>query len=295
MRASARCLPCILSKQESILPKDACEELKTEYLRKVMALMAAAPAEESAPALIAQLLPLYEAYFGDDDPYLDVKQRFNALLMTRRDSYEKDILAAGDSLHRALCLARAGNYIDSASEETPSVERLDELLARAMDEEIPERSYQAFCRDLQGAGSLLYITDNAGEIVLDVLCVQQILRVRPDIRLTTMVRGGPVLNDATIKDAEQVGLMEHCDVVDSGTRIAGIALEKMSPEKREIVEKADMIIAKGQANFESLYGSGLPVYYSFLCKCGLFVERFGLPAYSGVFARERDIAMVDRA
>jgi uncharacterized protein with ATP-grasp and redox domains len=101
------------------------------------------------------------------------------------------------------------------------------------------------------------------------------------------VRGAPVLNDATLEDARQVGLFDVANVVDNGTDIAGTCIKKLSDEIRELVEKSDVIISKGQGNFETLHGCGLNVYYLFLCKCSLFSEKFNVPKLTGMFLNDR--------
>ena len=94
-------------------------------------------------------------------------------------------------------------------------------------------------------------------------------------------------NDASIEDAEHVGMSDVADVIGNGTRIAGTSLNKISREAREILEKADVIIAKGQGNYETMSGCGLNVYYMFLCKCDYFVERFQGEYLEHMFIKER--------
>ena len=101
-----------------------------------------------------------------------------------------------------------------------------------------------------------------------------------------LVRGKAVLNDATMEDAKQIGLTEMVSVLGNGSGIAGTAFAKISEEARKVLKEADVILAKGQGNFESMYGCGLNVYYLFLCKCDWFVKRFGLTKNAGVFLRE---------
>ena len=98
-----------------------------------------------------------------------------------------------------------------------------------------------------------------------------------------------MLNDATMEDALQVGIEACGKVIPNGTNIAGTYIPWISAEARQVMEEADMLISKGQGNFESLHGCGLNIYYLFLCKCQWFMERFGLPQYSGVFLNEKDL------
>jgi len=101
-----------------------------------------------------------------------------------------------------------------------------------------------------------------------------------------MVRGGEVINDATMIDAQDVHLQSICHVIDNGIAMAGTDIRHISQQAFQAIQDADIILAKGQANFETLCGNGLPVYYLLLCKCDLFAERFSLPKYKGVLFHE---------
>lgn len=141
---------------------------------------------------------------------------------------------------------------------------------------------------LERASKLVYVTDNCGEIVLDKQLIRFLKEQFPNLEITALVRGKQVLNDATIEDAQQIGLTELVPVMENGTGIAGASMRAINEESRKALENADVILAKGQGNFESLYGCGLNVYYLFLCKCDWFVRRFGLTKNAGVFMREGD-------
>ena len=133
------------------------------------------------------------------------------------------------------------------------------------------------------------MTDNCGEIVLDKLLLETIAGIAPHVEKTIIVRGEPVLNDATMEDALQVGIEKCGKVIPNGTNIAGTYIPWLSAEAKLAMDEADILISKGQGNFESLHGCGRNIYYLFLCKCQWFMERFGLPQYSGVFINEFDL------
>ena len=147
-------------------------------------------------------------------------------------------------------------------------------------------NYECFKQDLKQAKTLTYVLDNCGEIVLDKLLIKEIKRQYPKLQISVLVRGKEVLNDVTMEDAIQTGLTKMVPVIENGTGIAGTVLEKISKEAKEALNEADIILAKGQGNFESMYGCGLNVYYLFLCKCDWFVKRFAMTKNAGVFLRE---------
>lgn len=151
------------------------------------------------------------------------------------------------------------------------------------------QEYPYFIEDLRHAKTLVYLTDNCGEIVLDKIFMRFIKEAYPNLKITAIVRGESVINDATLEDATEVGLTEVVRCIGNGTAAPGTVFRCLSEEARQVLESADMIISKGQGNFESMYGEGFNPYYIFLCKCELFVRRFGLSQYEMVFAKEERI------
>ena len=132
--------------------------------------------------------------------------------------------------------------------------------------------------------------DNCGEIVADKLLIKVIQEQYPEIHITVVVRGMEVLNDAVIEDAKDVGLTKIVEVIGNGNGIAGTQINKLSKEVRTVLDKADIIISKGQGNFETIHGCGRNIYYLFLCKCEWFSERFGMERLKGVFINEKNLA-----
>ena len=136
---------------------------------------------------------------------------------------------------------------------------------------------------------MVYLTDNCGEIVFDKLLIRKIKEMNPELDITVIVRGGKVLNDATMEDAQMTGLSEIVEVIGNGDDVAGTILSRVSPECLEIMEQADVILAKGQGNFESLHGCGKNIYYLFLCKCDWFMRKFHAKRFQGMFVNEKRI------
>ena len=140
--------------------------------------------------------------------------------------------------------------------------------------------------ELKQAKTLLYITDNCGEIVLDKIFIEELKKRYGNLEITVMVRGGLAINDATIEDAQEIGLTKIVPVISNGAAIAGTVKEQLSKEARKQLDSADVIIAKGMGNFESMYQEGINPYYLFLCKCDLFTRRFGVKLFDPIFCKE---------
>lgn len=290
MKLSAYCMYCLVKRQEENLRKIPDENVKSDYMREVLRIIADAPEEVTAPVVIADINRLHHKYFGEAYSFDRLKTEYNQYMLAEEAGIYQDILTSSDPLLTALKIARAGNYIDFGAMGTIDNSKLQSLLSSAKEEFIDPAEYAIFKKELHDASQLVYLTDNCGEIVLDKLLIRIIKELRPGLDLTVIVRGQPVLNDATLEDAAMCGLTALTKVIGNGTQIAGTQPELISSEARHYLEKADLIISKGQGNFETLHGSGFNIYYMFLCKCDWFVNRFGLERYKGVFLNERNVA-----
>ena len=210
-------------------------------------------------------------------------------MLGMENKIEQQIQAASDPIKACIKYVCAANYIDFSAVDDVNENTLEELLTRATSQEIEEEEYVRFRKDLDNAHRLVYLTDNCGEIVIDKLFIKQIKKKFPHLQMTAIVRGEDIINDATIQDAREVGLTEVVTCIGNGNAAPGTIVAQLSEQAKEILYSADIIISKGQGNFESLYGENLNPYYLFMCKCELFVNRFGMKQYQSVFVREARI------
>ena len=289
MKVSAECMHCLVKRQADNIKKYSDEEKKAEYLGKVLGIIANNAAEEPAPVLLSHIGRLHEEYFGKPFSFDELKKGYNAMMLEKENEIRGKIGEAQDPLALALRFAQIGNFIDFGAMDSVDDGKLMEFLEQAETLPLSEATYAKFTENLKTAKKLVYMTDNCGEVVLDKLLLETIAGIAPHVEKTIIVRGEPVLNDATMEDALQVGIEACGKVIPNGTNIAGTYIPWLSAEAKQAMEEADLLISKGQGNFESLHGCGLNIYYLFLCKCQWFMERFGLPQYSGVFINEFDL------
>jgi uncharacterized protein with ATP-grasp and redox domains len=134
----------------------------------------------------------------------------------------------------------------------------------------------------------LLLADNCGEIVLDKLFFEQLGQRYPQMKLSVMVRGGEVLNDATVEDALYAGIDSVAEIISSSVAVSGTVYDMISDEAKHALDNADVILSKGQGNYEALSGQGRHVFYSFLCKCERFTNRFNVPSLTGMFVEETE-------
>ena len=281
------CRDCMLDKHLNRYPETAPEETVKEYQDAVKKLVDQPGAVPTGPEVFYEIKAVRKRLFGEGEmDYTQIKRHYNALMMENQPELEKHVLAAEDPLMRAVQYAMMGNFIDFAALDNVTEDKLMELIGRASDIVVDAECLEMLREQALKARTLVLLTDNCGEIVMDKILLRQIRRINPDIEITVIVRGAPVANDATMEDMEQIGMAELGRCMGNGTATDGTVLRNLSREARETIMNADMVIAKGQANYETLYGCGCNIFYIFMCKCMLFMDRFKVPQFYGVLTHE---------
>lgn len=283
------CKACLYRRQLERMEGQENLNKKEEYLNKVKILIDEADGEDAAPVVMERISRLHKVYFKTSFSFDVLKKNYNQVMLEREASIRKKIEEANDPLKASILYARVGNYIDFGALGSVDDEKLNILLDGALQEELSDVDYEEFKKDIKNAKIIVLLTDNCGEIVLDKLLIEQIKKQNQACRIVVIVRGEPILNDATMEDAIMVGLTELAEVYGNGTGIAGTSLRHINKTARDVIESADLIISKGQGNFETMNHCGLNVFYLFLCKCSWFVRRFDMKQYQGVFVQDKNL------
>lgn len=289
MKADFDCYGCITKKMQGILAQyPVPEQRKIALMKSIYTQLGGADPSQSAPVLMADAIRIIQAEWDEDvDLYASAKQKYNADLLNRKPDLIQCVRQAEDPLYAALQLAMVGNYIDFGAMDQVDNAKLEQLLCDWAQMPVDRLEYQTLCAELAQAKRLVYLCDNAGEIVLDSILVQQIGQQYPQLHITVVTRGKPILNDALRSDAVQAGMEEAALLLDNGEAIPGTQLDRLPDCTRTAIDNADLCIAKGQGNFETLHGCRKNIYYVFLCKCGLFTRRFNVPQFCGFFCNEQ--------
>jgi damage-control phosphatase, subfamily I len=251
-----------------------------QMVREMLGWLADADLRDSPPRMGQRLHQRLREVSGVADAYREAKDLHNALAASLLPDLRARVEAAEDPFDLAVRLAIAGNVIDLGVRGRVSGDEVRGSIEQALSEPVTGPIDEL--RDaVRSARDILYLADNCGEIVLDRLLIEQL----PAGRVTVAVRGAPILNDATMADARAIGLTDIAAVIDNGSDAPGTILDDCSPAFQRRFAESDLVIAKGQGNFESLSDAPRTVFILFKVKCGVVAAHVGEPEGSHVVAR----------
>jgi hypothetical protein len=234
---------------------------------------------KASPPEIARIgYALLKRISPNGDPYKDIKQKSNRIALRLLGQLRNKINHSQDRLLAALELAIAGNIIDFGVKNNLNVKaELKKILAEES-KTIHKKSifhYSEFRQTLKSTKNILYLADNAGEVVFDRLLVEEIKKVYPDKDIYYAVKAKPIINDALLEDAKACGIDKTAQVISNGTEAPGTILALCSKEFKRIYKNVDMIISKGQGNFESLSQEKRSIFFLFMVKCPVVAKETG--------------------
>ncbi len=270
MNVSFECIPCTVQSCLRLLDAGFIEEdQREELLRQTLRFLAEADWNQSPPALGRVLHAQLRQASGNEDPYREIKHSSNQAMLLLAKEFRAKLAIASDPFNIGLRLAVAGNVIDFGAQHLLDPE---ETIQRVLTADFAIDDSEQLREKLANAHSVLYIGDNAGEIVLDALFLETLAHPK----MTFVVRGGPVINDVTMDDARLVGIPDHARVITTGDDSPGVILSRVSQEFRTAFDQADVVIAKGQGNLEGLWESPRDVNFLLTVKCERIARQMGV-------------------
>ncbi|NOX88721.1 MAG: DUF89 family protein [Calditrichaeota bacterium] len=270
MKTHYDCIPCILRQTiETVQLAVDDKELQTEAINKVLDLLTHIDYNTPPPIIGKEVYRIIYEVTGNADPYRELKHKYNSLGLALYDELLRQVYRSSEPVMMAAKLAVAGNVIDFGAQTNEidiqeTVQNIDKLYFEI-------NHFDRLIEDLKKAKKVLYLADNAGEIVFDRLFIEILQRYYPEIGLefTVAVRGAPIINDATKEDAVMVGLDKIARIIDNGDAAPATDLGHASPEMKKAYRQADLIIAKGMGNYETLDEEDRLIYYLLRVKCSL--------------------------
>jgi len=272
MKIYIDCIPCFTRQAlESAKLVTDDEIIQEQVVRYVLKMLADLDMSQSPPAIGQKIHRSIRKLIDNDDPYHALKEKFNNLAVRICDDLKENIRASEDPLETAFRLAIAGNIIDLGVKTSIAESDIEKIITDCLTVDFDKFQIEDFRNSISRAERILYITDNAGEIIFDKLLIEQL----PQEKITVAVRGKPVINDATMEDAELAGLTEIVNVVDNGSDAPGTILKDCSQSFRDVFDKADLIIAKGQGNYETLSEVNKNIFFILKAKCPVIAKDLG--------------------
>lgn len=263
MRTYPECIPCILRASAGAgRLSGAADEKIWLALAEAAALCARWDMEAPPLALGAEVARVVRRRLGQGDPFWKAKREGNAAVLRLYPELKRQVQSAPDPLFEALRVSAAGNALDLGVYGEIEAEA---ALAQALARPLGRWDYQRFQEFLGTANHVLFLADNAGEIVVDRILIEELLARGK--RVTVAVRGGPILNDVTLGDLAEVEIPEGVEVITTGCDIPGVLLSWCSAEFGERFRRAELILSKGMGNFEGLSNEAGPIFFLFQAKC----------------------------
>lgn len=272
MRIYLDCVPCFI-RQSLDAARHATEDIHIheQVMRRVLRLANDLDMSQSPPAIGQQIHRLIRDLVGVADPYHGAKQRFNDIGLKLYSKMRHIIITSKDPLETAVRLAIAGNIIDFGVKTQLDETELEQTIHQCLSGNLRGGQLEAFRKAIQEAENILYLADNAGEIIFDRLLIEQL----PVEKVTVAVRGFPIINDATMEDAVHAGLPQIVDVIDNGSDAPGTILKSCSQDFRNHFGQADLVIAKGQGNYETLSDVDKNIFFILKAKCPVISRNIG--------------------
>lgn len=284
MRTHFDCIPCIIRQAlDAIRLINNDEKVHEQILREVLCLASKMDLNASPPAMAQKIHRVIRQLAETDDPYKLPKQRFNEFALKLFPKFQDFVSSSAKPFEKAVRLAIAGNIIDLGVKCSLGLSEAEKIIEQAMTEHFDMTDFKAFQDATDRAEDILYLADNAGEIVFDRPLLEQI----GPSKITFAVKGAPVINDATIDDAEEAGITKLVEVVDNGDDAPGTILESCSHEFQRRFQEAELIIAKGQGNYETLSDVDKNIFFILRAKCPVIARDLNCPVGTLVLRKNR--------
>lgn len=275
MKMQEKCLPCVVNQAIKVADMVGMKE-KGNLLRRVFSYLSKVDYNAiTSPELIGEIFSIIKEETGNQDPYKETRQKYNKMFLERLPAYEKEIEQSKKPFEEAVKYAIIGNVIDFNPIHELTILDVEHHFKRLKGENLEINDASLLQKEFETAKTILYLGDNCGEICLDKILLRKIKAMNPKVQIFFATRGAAVVNDSIEEDAYLVGIDEVATVVSNGDSSLGTVLSRTSKEFLQIYEKADVVIAKGQANYECLSTEKKNIYFLLMTKCQAIAKDIG--------------------
>jgi len=283
MKTYLDCIPCFFRQAIELFKNVGIDEIEQKkIIDKIARLVPSFSLDTSPPEKAREIYNIIYKAIGQDDPFFDIKEKSNKSILSFYPKLKEKVEESNDRLLTAIELAIIGNIIDYGVREFSEVDaEINKLCNNNFS--IGNKAifeYDKFKSCLASAQKILYLADNAGEIVFDRLLLSELKKNKKQIVFA--VKEKPVINDALIKDAYDCGINEYASIITNGSDAPGTILKLCSPLFCEHFKRADLIISKGQGNYETLSEVSAPIFFMLKVKCRVAARHIGCEIYSTI-------------
>jgi len=272
LKIGLECIPCFVRQAfDAVILVTNDEKIRERILRQVLFRLANVSFDNPPPYIGRDIHRIIKLLSGNSDPYLEIKKDSNTLAIKLMPSLKKLIKRSSDSFETAVRLAIAGNIIDCVRGDHLSEKKIQKTISQCLDQPLSKDTIDELRREIGKASNILYLGDNSGEVFFDKLFIDEL----QGNNITFVVRGAPIINDALMDDARMAGLDRLVRVLDNGSDVPGTILEECSDEFKRYFMEADLVIAKGQGNFETLRDDKKKIFFLFKVKCPVIADYLG--------------------
>lgn len=280
MRTYLDCIPCFYQQAlKAARISGADVNIQKEVLFRLSELVPKFSLDASPAEMGRAIYAMVGKITGKKDPYKELKEESNKLALRIYPTMKLKVIKSEDPLLTAIKLAIVGNFIDFGIKDFPDISSeinkiLDndfDLLATPIKKHF---NYQSFYKRLFEVQTILYLADNAGEVVFDRILIEQLVSVFHK-NVIYVVKGKPALNDALVDDAISCGINNFANIISCGTDCPGVVLKYCSSEFIRLFNEAEMIISKGQGNYEALSEETYPIFFLLIAKCPIIAKHVG--------------------
>lgn len=269
MKTYLDCYPCFLKQALSAARRaGASEALQQEILLNVMDELKSFPSGITPPEMAFKIHQSVRQKTNKIDPYKEAKYQATQEALALYPELKNKVKTASDPIEMAVRIAIAGNIIDLGVADNYDI---NATLNHVLTQPFAINDLSSFRRRLSESGSIFYLADNAGETVFDRILIEQLGKP-----VTYVVKAGPIINDATREDAIAAGIDQVAEIIDNGTQAPGTMFELCSESFLQRFEQAELIIAKGQGNYESLSENLAPIFFLLQAKCNVIARDLGI-------------------
>jgi uncharacterized protein with ATP-grasp and redox domains len=286
MKTYFDCIPCFIRQAlDAVRLVTDVQKTHEQVLREVLTLVSKMDLNTTPPAMAQKIHRIIKQLAESDDPYKKAKQHFNEFSLKLFPKFQKLVESSEKPFETAVRLAIAGNIIDLGVKCSLKLSEAEEIIEQALTEPFDSTDLDDFQRETDKAKDILYLADNTGEIVFDRFLIEQI----GTDKITLVVKGSPVINDATLEDAKATGLTNLVKTIDNGDDAPGTILESCCEEFRQRFSLAHLVIAKGQGNFETLSDIDKNIFFILRAKCPVIAKHLDCPIGTLVLRKNKFI------